>query len=230
MAQLKDGTRVYGTFTANTEVVIGTLNVSTTLAASYNTANAAFDKANSANLLSYNTGIGANTWANTVGSSANSYAGRMANSANAYAASLTPNLAPAFAVANAAFNTANSAYAAANNVAPQIAPAFNTANAAYNYANNLSTLEASSYNTANAAYDTANAAWAAANSGSSTASVYTLFTNSSISQFPTVVGVTDFGSVGDNINITDAFGVLLDTKYDCMEPSRGMLYMDSGSI
>jgi len=59
----------------------------------------AFDKANAANVLAYNTGIGANN-----------YAGVMANAANSYAASLTtPNLTPIF-------NRANSAYALANDV------------------------------------------------------------------------------------------------------------------
>ncbi len=51
MAQLKDGTRVYGTLTANTEVVIGTMNVSTTLTAGYGLTNAAFDVANAAFLV-----------------------------------------------------------------------------------------------------------------------------------------------------------------------------------
>lgn len=51
MAQLKDGTRVYGTLTANTEVVIGTMNVSTTLTAGYGVTNAAFGVANAAFLV-----------------------------------------------------------------------------------------------------------------------------------------------------------------------------------
>lgn len=63
---------------------------------------AAFDKANSANLLAYGTGIGANAYtrvfANSVGAAA-----------NAYADSLTPDLSPVFLVANAAFDKANTA-------------------------------------------------------------------------------------------------------------------------
>jgi hypothetical protein len=89
----------------------------------YTIANGAFDKANSANVLAYNTGIGSNAYTNVVGTSANNYAGAMANSANAYALSLTPDLSPAFNVANGAFNKANSA-----NV---------LAKAAYDYANTI---------------------------------------------------------------------------------------------
>jgi len=46
---------------------------------------AAFDKANAANVLAYNTGIGANAYSDTVGISANNYSGVMANSSNGYA-------------------------------------------------------------------------------------------------------------------------------------------------
>jgi hypothetical protein len=64
--------------------------------AAYTVANAAFAKANSANVLAYNTGIGANAYSNsllvtaraytnTSTTAANNYAGVMANSANGYA-------------------------------------------------------------------------------------------------------------------------------------------------
>jgi hypothetical protein len=39
----------------------------------YTNANAAFDKANSANVLAFNTGIGANAWSNAVGIAGNNY-------------------------------------------------------------------------------------------------------------------------------------------------------------
>lgn len=52
---------------------------------SFDTANAAYDKANAANLLAYGTGIGANGYSDTVGLSANNYAGVMANAANTWA-------------------------------------------------------------------------------------------------------------------------------------------------
>lgn len=84
------------------------------VAAAFDTANAAYNKANAANVLAYNTGIGANGYAASVGVYANNYAGAMANAANAYAASLTPNLAPAFAQANQAYLIANAAFDKAN--------------------------------------------------------------------------------------------------------------------
>lgn len=52
---------------------------------SYTVANAAFDKANSANVLAYNTGIGANAYTVAVGTSGNSYSVIIGSSGNAYA-------------------------------------------------------------------------------------------------------------------------------------------------
>ena len=134
----------------------------------YNTANAAFDKANSANVLAYNTGIGANGYTDSATISANNYAGVMANSANAYAASLTPDLSPAFNKANDAYTQANAANVlaydtgiGANNYAGAMAnssniftglvytsvnSAFGVANAAFNFAN---TSSANSFSTIN---------------------------------------------------------------------------------
>ena len=80
----------------------------------YDVANSSFDKANSANVLAYNTGVGANAYTDVSTQAANNYAGVMANSANAYAASLTPDLSPAFNKANDAYTVANSAFARAN--------------------------------------------------------------------------------------------------------------------
>lgn len=62
----------------------------------FDTANAAFDVANTVASDLANTAI-----------TANNYAGAMANAANSYAASLTPNLSPVFIVANAAYAYAN---------------------------------------------------------------------------------------------------------------------------
>ena len=87
-------------------IASNTAQVTSIMIQAYGTANAAFDKANAANVLAYNTGIGANN-----------YAGFMANAANAYAASLTPDLSPVFIVANNAYDKANLAL-----------PAFTTGN------------------------------------------------------------------------------------------------------
>jgi len=52
----------------------GVANSSTFANAAYDVANAAFGKANAANVLAYNTGIGANAYADAVGVAANTYA------------------------------------------------------------------------------------------------------------------------------------------------------------
>ena len=99
------------------------LAVSTTLSS-------AFAQANAANVLAYNTGIGANAYATAIGIAGNNYTITVGAAANA--------------IAIAAFDTAN-------NVGPQIAPAFNQANvanataiAAFNKANAANVL---AYNT-----------------------------------------------------------------------------------
>lgn len=109
---------------------LGGVNSISWISATYVVANAAFDKANSANALAYNTGIGANgyavtvgaasnTWANTVGSSGNNYAGAMVNtaasSANAYAG----------AMANASNANTQTGLVSANNYAGSMANASN---------------------------------------------------------------------------------------------------------
>jgi hypothetical protein len=83
-------------------------NVGPQIAPAYNTANGAYDKANSANVLAYNTGIGANN-----------YAGAMANAANSYASatySTLTQLGDNWTVTNAAFGSANSRLANTSNV------------------------------------------------------------------------------------------------------------------
>jgi hypothetical protein len=109
MALLKDGTRIYGTLYANTEVVIGSLNVSSQIAT-------AFDKANSA-------GIAANT--------PSSVANAAFDHANAafIAANTGTGATGAYNAANAAFIVANSAAIAANTPS-------SVANAAFIRANN----------------------------------------------------------------------------------------------
>ena len=60
-------------------------NSSTVANAAYDIANAAFGKANSANLLAYNTGIGANGYAVQVGAAGNAYAVAVGTAGNTYA-------------------------------------------------------------------------------------------------------------------------------------------------
>ena len=174
-------------------------NAVTDFSPAFNRANSAFDKANSANVLAYNTGIGANSYTNISVESANNYAGLMANAANSYAASLTPDLTAANNYAGVMANSAN-AYAgsvgiSANNYAgymanaanayaasltPDLSPAFNKANAAYtiansafDYANGIGTYESASYTVANAAFDKANSANALAYNTGIGANAYT---------------------------------------------------------
>lgn len=73
-------------------------------------ANSAYDKANSANLLAFNTGVGANAWANSLSTVDRAIANTAANSANSFAAATYGTIANTAA----AFLHANSAYAKAN--------------------------------------------------------------------------------------------------------------------
>jgi hypothetical protein len=84
---------------------------------------AAFDKANAANSLAYNTGIGANSYADSVGVAANSYADSVGAAGNTYAEF----------VGAAANSYADSVGAAANSYADGVGTAANTnaANASY---------------------------------------------------------------------------------------------------
>lgn len=82
--------------------------------ASIITANAAFDKANAANVLAYDTGVGANSFllvvisgANTaVGTGANAYSATVGSSSNTY---LLATLSGANTIASSAYDKANSA-------------------------------------------------------------------------------------------------------------------------
>lgn len=126
-----------------------TINVQSLIlsdAAGFNHANAAFDKANSANVLAFNTGIGTNAWSNTIATAGNNYTISVGASSNAWANSLSTTDR---AIANAAANSAN-AYAvtvgaASNNYANASfytiangSTAFFTANIANAHANNIS--------------------------------------------------------------------------------------------
>jgi hypothetical protein len=141
---------------------LGGVNAIPWISATYIVANAAFDKANSANVLAYSTGIGANgyavtvgaasnVWANTVGtsgnnyagamvntsvSSANNYAGVMANSANAYMLSsvgAANNYAGAMANSVNAYTSAT--YATTGTVSTGLTSANNYAGSMANAAN-----------------------------------------------------------------------------------------------
>jgi hypothetical protein len=64
---------------------LGGANAIVWIKSAYDNANAGFDKANSANVLAYNTGIGANAYADAVGTAGNAYAVSVGTSANAFA-------------------------------------------------------------------------------------------------------------------------------------------------
>ena len=74
-------------FTANDAYSSAQLAACTAFDALY-TASGAFDKANAANLLAYNTGIGANAYAVSVGAAVNSYAITMDTAGNNYTISV----------------------------------------------------------------------------------------------------------------------------------------------
>ena len=95
MALLKDGTRIYGTLFANTEVVIGSMNVASQI-------NASFLQANSANVLAQAAFDKANTTsANTV------YTQGVDLTQNTRITSVENLVTSSYAHANAAFNQAN---------------------------------------------------------------------------------------------------------------------------
>ena len=95
MALLKDGTRIYGTLFANTEVVIGSMNVASQI-------NASFLQANSANILAQAAFNTANTAsANTI------YTQGVDATQNTRITSVENLVTSSYAHANAAFNQAN---------------------------------------------------------------------------------------------------------------------------
>lgn len=141
-------TEVYGNVSNLTTTLAGMdLGQNTTIQASYNTANLAFDKANSVNTMVYNVAVSANAYSVTVGTSSNLYAvsvGAASNSytqgvgtaGNNYASILSANNAVA---ANAWANTvAVNTYTWANSKFDTIANTtvtYNMANSAFNKAN-----------------------------------------------------------------------------------------------
>jgi hypothetical protein len=204
----------------------------------FGVANAAFNKANSANVLAYNTGIGANAYINSVASSINShvdlsinistnsaynYANSVGYSTNAYSVTRFATIENA----SAAFYEANLAWEFANSVAYNAAVGFAVANAAFNAANNAVTDFSPAFNKANDAYTVANAAYNYANTLSSGGGTGGFF-SSTLTSFPT----GDLGS-GESYPLTelsDAFGVSLENVYDCMEPVGHYNLVDLGVL
>lgn len=91
------------------------------------TANIAYDKANSANLLAYNTGIGANAYASTVGVAANLYTDTATTAANSYAAAAATSANAYAAVVGSSANAyTDTATVAANSYASAVGVAANT--------------------------------------------------------------------------------------------------------
>jgi hypothetical protein len=117
------------------------------------TANVAFDRANSANLLAFNTGIGANAFTSATVAGANTAVGAGAN---------TVSIA-AFGTANVSFNAANASFIRANAASITANASFNAANASFNAANAASITANVSFNAANASFIRANAASITAN-------------------------------------------------------------------
>jgi hypothetical protein len=73
-------------------------------------ASAAFDKANSANLLAFNTGIGANAYAATVGTSANTFTSATIAGANVISSAAFDKANSANSLAKSAYDTANTKF------------------------------------------------------------------------------------------------------------------------
>jgi hypothetical protein len=66
------------------QIIIALDQANTTTYSGIATSTLGFSKANTANVLAYNTSVGANNWANTVGTSGNSYAVTVTAYANSY--------------------------------------------------------------------------------------------------------------------------------------------------
>ena len=153
---------VVGNAIVSTALSIGTINVAPTIGA-------AFDKANAANVLAFNSAAGANAWANTIGTRSNNYS--LAIVGDAFDKANTANITAdqAFNKANAAnvlaFNSAAGANAWANTIGTRsnnyslaiVGNAFDKANAA-------NVLAFTSGNEAEGAFLRANIAYAKANS------------------------------------------------------------------
>jgi hypothetical protein len=92
------------TVNATAAIIAENVLSNTDFGLAYNTANLGFNKANSANLLAYETGIGANAYANLVVQSANAYTDLVVQSANAYTNAVVQS---ANAYTNAVVQSAN---------------------------------------------------------------------------------------------------------------------------
>ena len=125
----------------------------------FDTANAAFDKANAANVLAYNTGIGANAYADVSTTAANNYAGVMANSSNSYTVTV--------GISGNVYT--NVSATAANNYAGVMA---NSVNAYTSATYSTLTQFGSIFGVSNAAFDVANAAYGQANTLKTSANAY----------------------------------------------------------
>lgn len=239
---------LYDTFTVGTKTWIWNGYawdlVVASVAPAYDTANAAFGKANSANVLAYNTGIGANAYTNSVAASINAhvdlsinvalnaayyYANTVGYSTNAYSVTRFATIENAAA----AFYEANLSWEFANSVAYNAAVGFGFANGVNTFAYGVAVNAASGFafaNTVNtfaygvstntkAAFDYANTLSALVGGGG--------FFNSTLLSFPT----GDYSS-GEAypIDIMDAFGVNLEDGYDCMDPSGRYSLVDLGAL
>ncbi len=103
---------------ANLTANVASIDVSqnATIEISFDTANAAFDQANAANVLAYNTGVSANLYSAAIGAAGNAYAVVIGTSSNSYAASIgTSGNAYAVAIGTAGNNYAS--ILSANNAA-----------------------------------------------------------------------------------------------------------------
>jgi hypothetical protein len=153
-----------------------------------NHANAAFEKANAANVLAFNTGAGANAYAASVGAAGNNYTisvGAAANgwantvasasavAANTYAgtvgAASNTIATAAFSQANTATTNAGNAFGQANTARTHANAAFGQANTARDQANTAGTDAVNAFGQANTSRTHANAAFGQANTATTNA-------------------------------------------------------------
>jgi hypothetical protein len=204
MALLKDGTRIYGTLYANTEVVIGSMNVASQINASFlqaNSANilaqAAFNAANTATSNTVYT-KGVDDTQNTNISTVNTFAGsayNKANSANVIAQSAYDKANSANVIAQAAFDRANT-----DNTLGQ---------AAFDKANSANVLAQAAFDKANTDNTLGQAAFDAANTAIAN-TVYTQGINNT--QNTNITSVTIFAS--SSYDKANSANVLAQSAYD----------------
>ena len=178
--------------TTRNGIIIGSTNVAVTLAASFNTANAAFLAANAAiatDTTQNNSITAAFITANSAGVYANG-AFAAANAANATDTTQNNSITAAFIAANSAGVYANGAFAAANSAGSSALAqaAFNTANASFIAANS-----AGSY--ANSAFTAANLAIAIDTTQNNSITAAFIHANASFAFANTISG----GSAIDNV-------------------------------